>query len=137
MPDIEEQITRLQAAIAAQESLRHTLGEGVVETTLTTLRTQLDTLRRQQRATGQLQVEMTPQQLLEQLHSFIPSELAEKMRTTGHIEGERKQVTVIFADFAGFTALSESLDPEEVTAIINEGLKELAEAVYRYEGYIT
>ena len=34
-------------------------------------------------------------------------------------ESERRQATILFADIAGFTALSETLDPEEVTAIVN------------------
>ena len=44
------------------------------------------------------------------------------------LEGERKLVTVLFADIAGFTALSERLDPEEVVALTNAVLNKLAEA---------
>ena len=61
--------------------------------------------------------------LLAQLQSYIPSHLADKIRATGHIQGERRQVTVIFADVSGFTALSETLDPEEVASFMNECLK--------------
>ena len=45
-------------------------------------------------------------------------------------------MTVIFADVSGFTALSETLDPEEVVSFMNECLKELADAVYQYEGMV-
>src|SRR6266508_1170335 len=39
------------------------------------------------------------------------------------IDGERRTVTVLFADMAGFTAMSERLDPEIVTEIINDCLR--------------
>src|SRR5262245_10946349 len=51
---------------------------------------------------------------LDRLSRSIPSDLAHKIRAAqGHIEGERKQVTVLFCDLAGSTAIAEQLDPEE------------------------
>src|SRR5215813_6167795 len=45
--------------------------------------------------------------------SYTPKHLAEKILTSkGALEGERKQVTVLFVDVSGFTSLSERLDPE-------------------------
>ena len=44
MPSIEEQIAQLRSAISAQETLRPTLGDSVVEVTLQVLRTQIDSL---------------------------------------------------------------------------------------------
>jgi class 3 adenylate cyclase/tetratricopeptide (TPR) repeat protein len=136
MPSLEEQIGQLEAAITAQEALRSTLGEAVVEVTLAALHSQLAALRSQHAAAGRPDAQLSPEQLLARLQSFLPKELAEKMRATGRIEGERKQVTVLFADLSGFTPLSERLDPEEVATLTTEALKELAEAVYQYEGYI-
>ena len=52
------------------------------------------------------------------------------------IESARKHVTVLFADISGFTAMSEKLDPEEVTDLMNGCLKRLAETVTKYEGYV-
>jgi len=135
MPDFTEQISRLEAAIAAQEALRPTLGDAVVDVTLAALQAQLSTLRYQQQTDAQPSTE-TPGQLLTRLQSYLPKELADKMRATGRIEGERRQVTVLFADISGFTALSEQLDPEEVATVTNEVLKDMAEAVYQYEGYV-
>ena len=40
------------------------------------------------------------------------------MKSRSAIEGERRQVTVLFADLAGFTTLAEKLDPEDVHRII-------------------
>src|SRR6185437_7838713 len=51
-------------------------------------------------------------------------------------ESERRTVTILFADIAGFTSLSEKLDPEDVTTLMNGCLKMLADIVVRYEGYV-
>ncbi len=51
-------------------------------------------------------------------------------------QDERRQVTILFADIAGFTALSEALDPEQVTSIINDCFAALAEPVALYGGTI-
>jgi class 3 adenylate cyclase/tetratricopeptide (TPR) repeat protein len=49
---------------------------------------------------------------------------------------ERKNVTVLFADISGFTEISEKMDPEEVTALMNGSLKQLADIVLKYEGHV-
>ncbi len=53
------------------------------------------------------------------------------------VEGERKQVTVLFADVAGFTALSEVMDPEEVSDLIQPAVDLMSEEVRRHGGTIT
>lgn len=136
MASLEEQITQLQQAIATQESLRPTLGDTVVDLTIATLTEKLDSLKAQQKEAPACAVLTAPEELLAKIQSYIPKELAEKIRAIGRIENERRQVTVMFADLSGFTALSDRLDPEEVMEIVNAALKEWAEAVYEYEGYI-
>jgi len=51
-------------------------------------------------------------------------------------EGERKQVTVLFSDLSGYTAMSERLDPEEVKNIISRIFGEIAQVVVKYDGSI-
>ena len=51
-------------------------------------------------------------------------------------EGDRRPVTVLFADLAGFTALSEDLDPEDVRAIQADLFREMSAAIDRYEGFV-
>jgi adenylate cyclase len=51
-------------------------------------------------------------------------------------EADRRQVTVLFADLSGFTALSERLDPEEVRAFQNVLFETLAQAIARYDGFV-
>jgi class 3 adenylate cyclase len=52
------------------------------------------------------------------------------------LRGERKQVTVMFADISGFTAMSEKLDPEEVRSMINACFEGLGAEIDRYDGHI-
>ena len=56
----------------------------------------------------------------DQPQSYTPKFLADKILTTrSSIEGERKLVTVLFADVANYTSISEKLDPEEVHQIMD------------------
>ncbi|MGH7900021.1 MAG: ATP-binding protein [Candidatus Binatia bacterium] len=69
--------------------------------------------------------------------SYIPKHLAERiLNSRAALEGERKQVTVLFADVAGFTALSARLDPEELHSVMDGCFQHLIEAVHRYEGTV-
>src|SRR5713101_4639589 len=69
--------------------------------------------------------------------AYTPKHLAEKILTSkGALEGERKQVTVMFTDVTGFTALSERLDPEDVHAIMDRAFEVILSAVHRYEGTV-
>src|SRR6185369_1810176 len=54
----------------------------------------------------------------------------------GRAAGERKIITALFADVAGFTALAHDLDPEETRALIDPALQLMMDAVHRYEGYV-
>jgi len=69
--------------------------------------------------------------------SYTPKYLADKILTTrSSIEGERKLVSVLFADVANYTALSEKLDPEEVHQIMDGCFKILMDEIHRHEGTI-
>lgn len=72
---------------------------------------------------------------LELVQKTLPNEMKDKI-LSAKIRGERKNVTVLFADISGFTGLSEKLDPEEVTDIINKLFKVLIKIVYDNEGTI-
>ncbi|MBC2716711.1 MAG: AAA family ATPase [Desulfobacteraceae bacterium] len=52
------------------------------------------------------------------------------------MEGERKRVTVLFADVAGFTSMSEKLDPEEVHQIMDGCFKILMDEIHNHQGTI-
>jgi class 3 adenylate cyclase/tetratricopeptide (TPR) repeat protein len=67
----------------------------------------------------------------------IPSYLAEKILTArSALEGERKQVTVLFADLKGSMELLAGRDPEEVRQLLDPTLHVMMDAVHRYEGTV-
>ena len=55
---------------------------------------------------------------------------------TALLEGERRNVSIIFGDISGFTAMSESMDPEEVRRIMNRCFDGMVEAVHHYDGKV-
>jgi class 3 adenylate cyclase/tetratricopeptide (TPR) repeat protein len=69
--------------------------------------------------------------------SYTPRDLAEKILTSRHaLEGERKQVTVLFADMKGSLELLSDRDPEEARKLLDPVLERMMEAVHRYEGTV-
>ncbi|MBI5016154.1 MAG: AAA family ATPase [Deltaproteobacteria bacterium] len=69
--------------------------------------------------------------------SYTPKHLTEKILTTrSALKGERKLVTVLFADVANYTALSELLDPEEVHQIMDGCFQVLMDEIHRREGTV-
>src|SRR5262245_40073543 len=69
--------------------------------------------------------------------SYIPKHLAEKILTSkSAIEGERKQVTVLFADVKGSMELLADRDPEEARKLLDPVLERMMQAVHQYEGTV-
>ena len=67
--------------------------------------------------------------------SYTPKHLAERILAAG-IEGERKQVTVLFADMKGSMELLAERDPEEARKLLDPVLERMMEAVHHYEGTV-
>src|SRR5678816_575762 len=69
--------------------------------------------------------------------SYTPKHLAAKILTSkAALEGERKQVTVLFADIKGSTELIADRDPEEARKILDPVLTLMMDAVHHYEGTV-
>ena len=69
--------------------------------------------------------------------TYTPKHLAEKILTSkSALEGERKQVTVLFADMKGSMELLADRDPEEARKLLDPVLEHMMEAVHRYEGTV-
>src|SRR5919109_4362059 len=67
----------------------------------------------------------------------MPAYLAEKIRTTRDtLAGERKQVTVLFADIKDSTELIRGLDPEVAQRLLDPALQHMMDAVHRFEGTV-
>jgi len=72
-----------------------------------------------------------------QPQSYTPQFLADKILTTrGSIEGERKQVTVLFCDISNSTSLAEQMGPEGFHVVVNQFFDLCLAEVHRYEGTI-
>jgi len=69
--------------------------------------------------------------------AYTPLYLADKiLRSKGALEGERKQVTVLFADLKGSLELLADRDPEEARRLLDPVLERMMEAVHHYEGTV-
>jgi hypothetical protein len=69
--------------------------------------------------------------------AYTPKHLAERIiNSKAALEGERKQVTVLFADLKGSMELLADRDPEEARKILDPVLERMMEAVHRYEGTV-
>ena len=130
------QAARLEAAIAAQESLRASLDADIVDETISALRRQLEIVR------GEIGRPITAEsghlatRALASLRSHLPDELAAKAQAIGSGEGEHKQVTVLFADLSGFTAISEHANREVIRDFQQDLFRDLARIIYQHEGFV-
>jgi class 3 adenylate cyclase/tetratricopeptide (TPR) repeat protein len=88
--------------------------------------------------TGEAASVATPEPILAQAPlTYTPPYLAEKILTSrSALEGERKQVTVLFADLKGSMELLADRDPEEARQLLDPVLDRMMEAVHRYEGTV-
>ncbi len=74
---------------------------------------------------------------LDKIQRYLPGGLTEKiLAQRGKIEGERKQVTVMFCDAEGFSLLSERLGPEKVYSIMDEVFETLIHKVNEFGGTV-
>jgi class 3 adenylate cyclase len=72
------------------------------------------------------------------LAGHTPAHLARRiLQERGSVQGERRVVTVLFADAVGSTAYGERVDAEQVYAVVQRAVALMMDAVHRYEGTIT
>lgn len=129
-----EQVSQLEQAIAVQESLRAQLGDAMVDSIVAALREKIQALMAPDRI--EADAPSGSPASAESLTRFMPQSLADKARVARRAEGERKQVTILFADLSGFTALAERTDPETIRAFQNDLFGEMAGVVYQHEGFV-
>lgn len=77
--------------------------------------------------------------LTQMFGQYVPPELVEEMNLNQQdisLEGESREMTVLFSDVRGFTNLSEGLDPKQLTQLMNEFLTPLTRAIHEQRGTI-
>ncbi|MBI1816890.1 MAG: AAA family ATPase [Deltaproteobacteria bacterium] len=80
---------------------------------------------------------LTPNPITPSPISYTPKHLADKiLQSKSALEGERKRVTVLFADVKGSMELAEQLDPEEWHTILDRFFAILTDGVHRFEGTV-
>jgi class 3 adenylate cyclase len=80
---------------------------------------------------------MPPREGFPSPQSYTPKHLAERILTSkAALEGERKQVTVLFADLKGSMELLADRDPEDARKLLDPVLERMMDAVHRYEGTV-
>src|SRR5204863_8633181 len=70
---------------------------------------------------------------------YVPPELVDEMSRNPEsfsMEGESREMTVLFTDVRGFTTISEGLDPKALSELMNEFLTPLTEIIYKHRGTI-
>jgi adenylate cyclase len=69
---------------------------------------------------------------------FAPEELVERIIASGlPTTGEKKEVTVLFADLVGFTALSESVEPSVLVKILNGYFERMSRVITDHRGHVS
>jgi class 3 adenylate cyclase/tetratricopeptide (TPR) repeat protein len=82
-------------------------------------------------------VDLSFEEKLEKIQRYLPDRLTEKILSQrGKIEGERKQVTVMFCDIEGFSQIAEKLGPEKVYSLMDEVFEILIHKVHEYGGTV-
>ena len=81
--------------------------------------------------------ELSFDEKIAKIQKYLPSGITEKILSRrDRIEGEKRQVTVMFCDMKGFTLLSEKLGPESMYAMMDEVYEILIHKVHDYEGTV-
>jgi class 3 adenylate cyclase len=77
------------------------------------------------------------EQLQRQFERFVPADVVERLTEgRGNYPAQRRQVTMLFADLRGFTALADRLDPALTVTILNGYFQYMSEAIGRHHGHI-
>jgi adenylate cyclase len=129
-----------QAALVARvkSMLRIKALHDTVQEQAARLETQSDQLAEWNRTLEQRVAEqLTELQRVGRLKRFFSPQLAELVVSSGGeklLESHRREITVVFCDLRGFTAFSETAEPEEVMGVLREYHTALGSVIFRFEG---
>ena len=82
----------------------------------------------------------TKRQITHLFGKYVPTELVDEMSKNPEqvvsMEGESREMTILFSDVRGFTSISEGLDPKELSQLMNEFLTPLSRVISKYNGKV-
>ena len=82
----------------------------------------------------------TKRQITTKFEKYVPAELVDEMVRNPEqlvsMEGESREMTILFSDVRGFTTISEGLDPRELSQLMNEFLTPLSRVIYKHQGKV-
>lgn len=79
------------------------------------------------------------EKIVSSIERYLPRRIIDKILLNpegSQVEGERRPVSVLFGDLSGFTAMSETMDPEQVVEVVNQYFDTMVEIAERYGGHI-
>jgi adenylate cyclase len=88
---------------------------------------------------GYFTTERTKRQITSLFGQYVPGEVVDEMsKNPEHVsmEGESREMTILFSDVRGFTTISEGLEPKDLSLLMNEFLTPLSRVVYSHRGTI-
>jgi adenylate cyclase len=88
---------------------------------------------------GYFTTERTKRQITGLFGQYVPSEVVDEMSKNPEqvsMEGESREMTILFSDVRGFTTISEKLESKELSSLMNEFLTPLSRVIYSHRGTI-
>lgn len=88
---------------------------------------------------GYFTTERTKRQITGLFGQYVPSEVVDEMSKNPEqvsMEGESREMTILFSDVRGFTTISEGLEPKDLALLMNEFLTPLSRVIYGHRGTI-
>lgn len=134
---LEQANTELREAKERIEDYNKNLEKKVEERTLELSRAQEKLMLFNQDLKAEVKEKVKELERYNELRRYLSPKLTEKILSTGEtlgIESQRKMMTVVFSDIRNFSALTDSLEPEEIFFLLDRYLSEMTKIIHQYDG---
>lgn len=134
---LEKTNTELREAKARLDQYSRELERKVEERTSELRKAQQDLLKLNRNLESKVKTQIDQLEKYNELRRYLSPKLTEKILAGDHVFGaqsQRKLMTVVFTDIRGFSAITDSLEPEEISHLLNKYLSEMINIVHCYDG---
>jgi adenylate cyclase len=134
---LEETNKDLMDAKAQLDEYARELEQKVEERTAELLKAEQDLLKLNRDLESKVKDQVDQLERYNELRRYLSPKLTERILAGDHIFGvqsQRKLMTVVFTDIRGFSAITDSLEPEEISHLLDRYLSEMIKIVHRYDG---